>query len=65
MPRGMYHVTYPANQHVGFVEVATEHLGSFAGILDLDADFHAFAGRRDVLVIAFDGRHHAEIFKLK
>lgn len=44
-----------ANQHVSVVEVPAEHLGRLAGNrFDLDANFHAFAGRRNILVVALD-----------
>jgi hypothetical protein len=58
-------VTYLADQHVCIIEVATEHLGSVAGIrFDLNANFHAFAGRRNVFVVALDGCHRTELFEL-
>lgn len=58
--------THLANEHVGLVEVAAEHFRGLAGDrLDLDAHFHALAGRRHVLVVALDRRHTAEIFELQ
>lgn len=58
-------VAYLANQHVCLVEVSAEHLGRLAGIrFDLDADFHAFAGEWDILVVAFNGRHLTELLEL-